>query len=183
MAELATMISGPQVIMGPGGWETTVTPAADSVATSASNAAMMEAIGTGLKAGAQVSAGMAANTAAKFEAGQLKTRASEERAASQREVSERRRKTGIVMSRQKALAASSGAGVTNASILDLIGDTAQHGEFLAQADMAIGESRARGLEDQAAAARFRGKNALSGSILEGVTTGITGLAKMRKTFG
>jgi hypothetical protein len=116
----------------------------------------------------------AAAKAKEFEAQQLVQRAAEERAAGQRRAMERRTATARLISRQIALGAASGAGVTTPSLLDIIGDTEQEGTYHALGDMFVGESRARGNLDQAAAARYqasiarmRGSNALIGGLMKG----------------
>jgi hypothetical protein len=48
------------------------------------------------------------------------------------------------------------------------GDTAARGEYQAQAEKYVGESRARNLTDRAGLARWEGNNAFIGSILEGI---------------
>jgi hypothetical protein len=116
-------------------------------------AANLYLIGTGIQSGANAAG--------------LERQAAEEFAAGQRAAGERRRNTDLVISRQRALAAASGAGA-GPSLLDIIGDTAGRGEYQAQSEMFLGESRARNLKNRAAAARYEGENAFIGSILEGV---------------
>jgi hypothetical protein len=121
---------------------------------------------TGLQVMGSLQQGQAAKAAANFEAEQHKRQAAEERAASQREAIEKRHEGKLAMSRQIAVAGASGAGVVNPSILDIYGETGQKAEYNAQTALYGGESRARGQIDQAAAAKFRGKAAYKGSLLE-----------------
>jgi hypothetical protein len=132
-------------------------PAIAAVATLAS---------AGLSAMGAIQQGKAQQAALNFEAKQHERQAAEERAASQREALEKRHEAKIAMSRQVAIAGASGAGVVNPSILDIYSETAQEGEYNAQTALYGGESRARGQLDSAAAARFKGKAAYKGSILE-----------------
>jgi hypothetical protein len=120
----------------------------------------------GLQAMGSIQQGKAQQAALNFEAKQHERQAAEERAASQREALEKRREAGLAMSRQVALASASGAGVVNPSVLDIYSETAQEGEYNAQTALYGGESRARGQLDSAAAARFKGKAAYKGSVLE-----------------
>lgn len=121
----------------------------------------------------------AAERAAAVEAAGLRARANEERAAAAYEANERRRAANKVIGRQVALAADSGGG-TGGTILDIIGETAEHGEMQAGAATYKGEQAARGLEDRAAigtwqagtkarSMRRRGEAAFTGSIFEGVS--------------
>lgn len=137
-------------------------------------------IGTGLQVIGGIQQGKAEQAALNFEAKEREKKAAEERAASQREAIDKRTETQRVMSRQTALAAASGAGVVNPSILDIYGDTAAEGEYKAQATLYGGESRARGQIDQANAARAKGKAAYKGAIFDSVGSALAGLGK---TFG
>ena len=129
----------------------------------------------GLSAMGSIQQGKAQQAALNFEAEQHKRQAAEERAASQRDALEKRHEGELAMSRQKAIAGASGAGVVTPSILDIYGETAQKGEYNAQTALYGGESRARGQLDEAAAAKFKGKAArqasyydAAGSILSGI---------------
>lgn len=134
-------------------------------------------VGTGLQTMGTIQTGQAHKAALNFEAKQREAKATEERAASQRVAIDKRHEGDLIMSRQKALAASSGAGVLNPSILDIYGETAERAEYNAASEIYGGESRARGQIDQAAAARMKGKAALKGSIFEGVGSAFSGAGK------
>ena len=130
----------------------------------------------------------ATERAADIEAASLKMRADETRAAANMEAREKRKAAEKVMGRQVAVAADSGGGAADSTILDIIGETAERGELQAQAEQYKGESQARGLEDkakfgkwragtQAASARMKGEAAFTGSIFEGVTKAGEGVYK------
>lgn len=141
-------------------------------------AAVAGLIGTGLQVMGTIQSGKAQQAALNFEAKQREKQAAEERAASQRTAIEKRHEGDLVMSRQRALASASGAGVVNPSILDIYGETAERSEYNAQTEIFGGESRARGQLDQAAAARAKGKAAARGSVFEGLGQGFAGLSKL-----
>lgn len=140
-------------------------------------------IGTGMQAGSKFAKGSMAKEAGEYEAGGLRRAATEEVAAGQRARFEKDAETRQVLSSQRALAASSGAGATAPTILDIMGDTAERGKYLADMETYKAESRAAGLKDKANAAELRGKQAYVGSILEGVSDGVTGLYKFKKATG
>lgn len=142
----------------------------------------MMLIGQGVQAGAKIAGGIAADRAGKYNAAALERQAVEERAAAQRTALDRRAETERVISKQVAGAAASGAGF-GPSLLDVIGDTAQRGEYLAQGDMYQGETRARGLKDRAAIAKYEGRNAMTGAILEGIGSVATGAGRYRNAYG
>ncbi len=95
-------------------------------------------------------------------AGELNARESERAAAEARgdagrKAAERRLKEEALLSRQRAVAASGGAGAGETEgFSDIVGDTAERGEFLVQSDLAIGENQARGFESRAAISRWDG---------------------------
>lgn len=132
---------------------------------------------TGLQVMGTLQQGQAAKASANFEGKQRERQAAEERAAGQREAIGKRNEADRLISRGKALAASSGAGVVTPSILDIYGDAAGEGEYNAQTALYGGESRARGQIDAANAARFKGKAAYKGSILEAFGQGFSGVGK------
>ena len=123
-------------------------------------------LATAASVGGTVLSGLAAAQQGKAMEAEAKRQATEERAIASRRGEERRMDTARVISRQKAVAASSGAGVTNPTILDIIGDTAQRGSFLERTET---DTRAR----------RAGQSAFAGSILEGIGTGAKALGNMR----
>lgn len=139
--------------------------------------AIVGLLGTGLQVVSQIQAGKAQEAALEFEAQQREAAAKEERAAGQREALEKRRQYERVSGRQRAVAAASGAGVTNASVLDIFEETASRSRYEEGVARYGGESRARGQLDKAAAARMKGKAARQGGILGGIATGLSGLGK------
>jgi hypothetical protein len=153
-------------------------------------------LGTGLQAGAKVSAGIGAwqegrmkNEAAKYAAAGYERQGTEEVAAATRAAAEERRKTDRLISKQIAIGAASGSAVNSPGILDIIGDTAQEGSVRARGELYTGMSKADGLKDKANLARLEGKaarlkgiNQFTGSILEGATTYGVGMDEYRKKY-
>ena len=140
-------------------------------------------IGTGMQVGSKFAQGSMAKDASKYEAAGYRRAATEEVAAGQRARFEKDMETRKVLSTQRAIAASDGGGATAPTILDLMGDTAERGEYLADMETYKAENRAAGLKDKAKAAELRGKQAFVGSILEGVSEGVSGAYKLRKAKG
>ena len=139
-------------------------------------------IGNGLQMGAQLGKGQMIKDASNFEAAGYKRVAAQERAAGQRSMFEEQNKTATVLSSQRAIAAASGGGADSPTILDIMGDTAQRGKYLADMEYYKGEERAKDALDKASAAKLRGKQAYIGSILEGISTGVKGKYEAKK-FG
>lgn len=151
--------------------------AAAGTAAAGSGLSTLGTLGTLASVGGTVLSGVAAAQQGKAMEAEVKRQATEERAIASRKAEERRRDTARVISRQKAVAASSGAGVTNPTILDIIGDTAQRGSFLERTETDIGARSASTLRAQGAMARRKGQGAFAGSILEGIGQGAKGFAR------
>lgn len=134
-------------------------------------------VGTGVKAGAQIGGGFAAKRTGDFEASQYQANAADARAAGQRSGFEEAAKTSKVLGTQRARASADGGGVVNPTVMDIMGETAGRGAYLAEAERYKGEARARDDMNRATAAKMKGKNAEVGSILEGVGTLGVGVAK------
>lgn len=94
---------------------------------------------------------------AQNEATQLRMAADESRAASQRKAQETNWQTGQVLSKLQAGAAAGGGSARDATIGQLGAQIKQTGDFQSLMEMYSGENRARGLEDSANTAMYRGQ--------------------------
>jgi hypothetical protein len=99
---------------------------------------------------------------AEFQARQMQTRAGQERAVSQMQAVEERRRARLARSKALAIAGASGGG-TGGTVNDILSDLTAEGELNAQAALYEGEEAARGLEMQAAGTRAEGKYANAAS--------------------
>lgn len=124
-------------------------PTAASVAATAASGAL--AYGSASK-----QAGMS-KMAGERNAQELERAADEARADGARKAAEHRMQGEKIMSRQRAVAASGGAGAGGTEgYLDVVGDTAERSQYLSDLDIASGENTATGLEDKAALSRWKG---------------------------
>ena len=96
--------------------------------------------------------------AAEFEADQLETNAVQSVAASQRRALEERRLATRVASRALALAAASGAGASDPTVINMIAATSGEGAYRAAVSMWEGEDKARRMRDEAKVARYTGES-------------------------
>jgi hypothetical protein len=172
MAELAALVG------------TIGTAVAEAAPAAATVGELLPLAGTALTVGGTVAAGVAAKNQGKFAADQAKKQATEERAIASREAEDQRLKTALVLSKQKADAAAGGGGVLNPTVLDIMGDTAQRGDYVSRSITAGGANKAAGLLDQATAARYKGDAAFTGAMLEGLGEGLYGLSgKSKHRYG
>lgn len=95
--------------------------------------------------------------AANYEAAQLEQNAGQQQAAAQREAAEERKRAQLAQSRALALAAASGAGASDPTVVDIIGDLAQEGSYRSMMQLYQGEDNARLLRQQAATKRYGGE--------------------------
>lgn len=110
---------------------------------------------------AQRLAGQRAKVAAEFEAIQAEEQAGIALALAQRRAAEERRQAGMDASRALAVAAASGGGVSDPTIVRLIANTRGEGVYRANVAMYEGEAQARKLRLEAAASRVAGAEALA----------------------
>lgn len=91
-------------------------------------------------------------------------------AASQREAQERRLEGELILSRQQAAAAASGAGASDdaPTIVRLMTETAKRVQYGVETTMYGGRARRQGYYDTAEARRQTGNASFLGSILTGV---------------
>ncbi len=140
-------------------------------------------LGSLVSAGGTIASGIGANAAGKAQAAQLSQAANESRAAGQRQGFEHQRTTGLALSKLQANAAASGGGADDPTVQNLGADIAGRGEYQTLMDLYTGENRARGLEDQGAAAKQAGKNALTKSYLSAGGTILSSAGSMANKFG
>lgn len=105
--------------------------------------------------------GERAQAAAEFEAMQAERDAGTAVAIAQRQAAEERRQAGLQASRALAVAAASGGGVSDPTIVNLIAATRGEGARRAAVALYEGEAKARKLRLEAAATRVSGADALA----------------------
>lgn len=130
--------------------------------------------GTALSAVGQIQAGAQQSAALQAQANARERQANENRAVAQREAAMRRRDAEQVLSRQLAVAAASGGGAADKTVLDIMGDTEAEGEFQAQSALYEGETQGRNLEYQAGIDRMEARNARLSSFINAGSTVLSG---------
>jgi hypothetical protein len=136
--------------------------------------------GTALSAVGTVAGGVAAKNQAEAQAQAAERQANEVQAASQREAIQRSREAKLLISRQTALAAASGGGAADPSILTNAGNIAARGKFNADSALYEGSAAAAGLQDTAAVSRWQGRQEMFGSFIKAGSTTLNGLSAWQK---
>lgn len=108
--------------------------------------------------------------AAEYEARQAEYLANQARAVSQKESFEQRRLAALMTSKALATAAGSGAGVSDPTVVDLLGNLYAEGAYRSALAMYEGEEQARSYTIAAQSRRLSGKSAASAALTEGRNT-------------
>lgn len=154
--------------------------------TLAAGSAVAGLAGTMTSARAAEQQGQAAERSQQMQALALERQAREREAASQREAITRAKQTDVAASRAQAVAAASGGGATDPTVLDIVGDIEQQGAYNQASALYEGTTAARGLDEAAALARYRGSEARrAGKIASQATmlSGISSFASSMSRFG
>lgn len=100
----------------------------------------------------------------------LRRLAGQERASSQRAAIEERRRAKLLESRARAVAANSGAGVTDPTVLNVMADLSAEGEYRALSRLYEGETGAQTMEVEARQRRRATRGNSISTILSGAAT-------------
>lgn len=114
-----------------------------------------------------IKAARARKAAAEFEAQQLEQNAGQSIAAAQRQAFETERTGKYVQSRALALAAASGGGASDPTVMNTIAGLASETAYRKSLDLYQGEERARQLRLSAQATRMTGEIGANASIAQG----------------
>lgn len=118
--------------------------------------------------------GRAQQRAANYQAAQYEQQAGQERASAQRAAIEEHRKATLAQSRALAVSAASGAGASDPTVMNIMGDLGSEGEYRALSALYEGEERARGLQMGAQAKRYEGATAKQAGNMRAASTILSG---------
>lgn len=136
-----------------------------------------------LGAAGTIMGGQAEKRAAESTAMQLERNAGLSRAVSQLEAVQRRRSARYAQSRAQAVAAASGAGASDPTVVNLIASLEGEGEMGALASLFEGEESARNMEYAAQVARRTGKAASTGASIKAASTILGGASSWYDKYG
>jgi hypothetical protein len=139
---------------------------------------VLMAVGTIMQSNAQREQGAAQQASAEYNAKQTEAYAAykakqaeivanNERASAQREMLDKNRRMNFALSRAQALAAASGAGAADPSVVNIMSGIIGEGELAKSTSMWEGESKAIATENQARADMWEGTNKAAASRWEG----------------
>lgn len=134
-------------------------------------------------AGGSVMEGQSASAAATAEGAQAQTQALAARATSQRQAAEERRQGQLAISRAQALAAASGGGATDPTVLDITGDIAAQSEYNALSALYEGNTAASTLEYQARIKKMQASQAKTAGYIGAFSKILSGGASLYDKYG
>lgn len=114
-------------------------------------------VGLSLGTAGNFMAGLQAQRAAEYQAEQLRINAGQAQASSQREAYEADQKSQLVMSRTLAVAAASGGGASDPTVVNIIAKEAERGAYLRAVALYNGDERARSMLMEADSREYQGK--------------------------
>lgn len=142
--------------------------------------------GTLLGAKSAMDQGKYQQQVAQVQADELRNKANQDAAAAQRAAITDQRKTDLVLSRARAVAAASGTEATSGDVLTTEGQIAQQGAYNALSSLYTGSAKARTDEYQAGIDLYAGNEArraaplaATGTILSGLSNSLTNRAQLR----
>lgn len=160
------------------------------------NPQILNAIGTGISAGGsllkaqgQLEYGESQQTAAKFAADQLRQKAGQVMAGAQLDAYGVQREADYTASKALAMAAASGGGASDPTVMNLMANNASEFAFRKMMALYSGEDQARTLNLQATAKEYEGemanynaKTAATGAMVQGISTILSGYSKGSSMF-
>lgn len=126
--------------------------------------------------------GQQARESADFQAAQLRQNAGEAQASSQRAAFDIDRQTQIVNSHALAVAAASGGGASDPTVVNLIARNAGEGAYRKAVALYQGDERARLMNLQATAKEYEGRNVAANSNLVAAAQGLRGVGSLMQGY-
>jgi hypothetical protein len=149
----------------------------------AAAAPFLLAASTAVGAAYAIKSGQDQKLAAENEAAQMDAQAKAEQASGQRAYLTQQRQTQMVSSRAQALAASSGAGVSDPTVANIISGIQGEGEYQALSSLYQGDVTAKGLQYGANVRRSEGDAAAKAGYLRAASTVLSGVGSMYYKYG
>ncbi len=146
-------------------------------------AGIASGLGTILAAKGNVDTGKSADLLAKYQARQLEQNAGQEIAVGTQAAEEEKRKSDLIASRAIAVAAASGAGALDPTVIKIMQGISAEGDLASATQMYNANERARGLRDQAKAVRFEGKTTAKAYKQRALNTIMAGSNQIANTWG
>lgn len=139
--------------------------------------------GTMLSAFGENNAGKGSERLAKYQAKQLEQNAKQSVAEGTVAAQDEQRKSALIASRAIAVAAASGAGALDPTVVKILQGISAEGTLASATQMYNANEQARGQLDQAKGARYSGKQAAKAGRTKMLNTLLTGASSIATTWG
>lgn len=149
----------------------------------AAAAPYLAAANTALTVGSAIREGKEAKIQGELKARQLRDEANARQAEAQRVAIARRRQGNFAASRARAVAAASGAGLTDTSAEKLISDIEAQSDLNVLNALYEGDTTARGLRDNARVAAREGRAAGRSGVYRGIANAVSGASSFYSKYG
>ncbi len=136
----------------------------------AAAAPYLAAAGAAVTTVSAIQQGQAQQQQAQAEARALVNKSNADASAAQRQAQDYRRQAQYAISRGQALAAASGAGATDPTVVNVLGQIAGEGDYRALTSLYTGETQSQNDLSGAQAARNEGSAAGKAGFLRGIST-------------
>jgi hypothetical protein len=143
---------------------------------------IMTAASTVMSMSAKKQQGEQAQASANYQANQLDQSAGQQFASAQRASLSDQQQARMAQSRALAVAAASGGGASDPTVMSIMSRLAGEGTYRGMVDLYQGREKARQLEDQANALRFQGDIASSNSKYSSAATLVSGASSMYSKY-
>lgn len=140
-------------------------------------------LGTAVQTLGTLQAGREDKARYQYEQKVQRQQADEAQAASQRDAAARYREGEFLLSQQRAGIAGGGGSLADASVMDLMGDTAAEADLAARTEIYKGEQQARGYNDAAKIAGINANNAMNRARYQAAGGLFAGVSNMYSRFG
>lgn len=140
-------------------------------------------VGSLVSAKGDMDTGASAEAVAKYLARQLEQNAGQQMAVASVAAQEEARQSDLIASRAMAVAAASGAGTLDPSVVKILQGIRAEGALATATQVYNGMETARGMEEEAKATRFEGRSYKSAYKRRALSTLLTGLNDVSNTWG
>jgi hypothetical protein len=154
----------------------------DFLSGSNTGAQDLSVLGSILQFSGAIQQGQQSQHASEFQADQLRQNGGQAQASSQRTAAEIDRQTQMVVSRSLAVAAASGGGASDPTVVNLIAQNAAEGAYRKAVALYNGDEANRGDQAQASAREYEGKSAKVSGYVAGASNLLSAGAKSASLF-
>jgi hypothetical protein len=154
----------------------------DFLTASGGAAAELSILGGALQAAGSLQQGMDTQQAKQYQADQLRQNGGQAQASAQRTAADIDRQTSLLVSRALAVAAASGGGASDPTVVNMIAQDAAVGAYRKAVALYNGDEANRASQMKADSLEYEGKSAKVGGLLASGTSLLSGASKAASLY-